>query len=166
MYDVSRINEAIEKELEDSYPEPYEHPEVAYENYVAELYRAQLDWEEQAACFLQTGELYSPEEKLQLKAAIKYCVNCPVNFECLQIALVSGEEIGVWGGATEKQRAKIVKDIKKNHDISVKSWDSDSASIYAKYARAYIEDIKLATSVQKNSKGKLKSDSNNQLSTG
>ncbi len=37
-------------------------------------------------------------------AARAICAGCPVRLECLAFALANGEEFGIWGGATERER--------------------------------------------------------------
>jgi WhiB family redox-sensing transcriptional regulator len=41
-------------------------------------------------------------------AAKEICYSCPLVAECLEYAL-GGQEIGIWGGLTERQRDKLRK---------------------------------------------------------
>ena len=43
-------------------------------------------------------------------AAKERCVKCPIQEPCLEYALVNRIEHGVYGGATAKERKKILKD--------------------------------------------------------
>jgi WhiB family redox-sensing transcriptional regulator len=40
----------------------------------------------------------------QLEAAKAVCATCPVSAECLQWALATGQDSGVWGGTSEEER--------------------------------------------------------------
>lgn len=44
-----------------------------------------------------------------LKAAQAVCDGCPVREECLEYAIVNGEEHGIWGGASEAERKRIAQ---------------------------------------------------------
>lgn len=39
--------------------------------------------------------------------AAKFCTDCPVRQECLEYALRENIEFGVWGGASERARARM-----------------------------------------------------------
>ena len=45
----------------------------------------------------------------QIDAAKEICAVCPVNPECLEFALATNQEAGVWGGTTEEERRKLRK---------------------------------------------------------
>jgi WhiB family redox-sensing transcriptional regulator len=49
--------------------------------------------------FYTGGELYSKVRKL--------CNSCPVKDLCLEYALVNGEEYGMWGGMTPRERQAL-----------------------------------------------------------
>lgn len=72
------------------------------------------DWQLQAACRgMATDVFFHPDRErgdarerreAQAKAV---CASCPVRRECLEHALTVREPYGVWGGATEHERAEI-----------------------------------------------------------
>jgi WhiB family redox-sensing transcriptional regulator len=43
-----------------------------------------------------------------LPIALLVCGECPVRAECLHHALITDARYGIWGGATEAQRARLV----------------------------------------------------------
>ena len=43
----------------------------------------------------------------QITAAKAVCDACPVRADCLDFALVTNQEAGVWGGATEEERRRL-----------------------------------------------------------
>jgi WhiB family redox-sensing transcriptional regulator len=47
------------------------------------------------------------------KAALRTCRACPVSRECLLSALARNERYGIWGGMTERQRNKFVKQVRE-----------------------------------------------------
>ena len=44
---------------------------------------------------------------LQIAQAKQVCAGCPVRMPCLQRALDSGQETGVWGGTSEEERRAL-----------------------------------------------------------
>lgn len=69
------------------------------------------DWRTQAACKGVDPDLFFPTRGAggftDIREAKKVCDTCPVQPECLEYALVSGETVGVWGGMSERQRKRI-----------------------------------------------------------
>lgn len=70
--------------------------------------------EDTPLCAETDPELFFPaedEEKFDLKEtrykyknAVEICKKCPYIFSCLEYALVNGEDYGVWGGTTPRER--------------------------------------------------------------
>lgn len=54
--------------------------------------------------FVPTNDYDAPAARAQVREAKAYCRDCPVRDACLQWALDSGQDYGVWGGATELER--------------------------------------------------------------
>ena len=72
-------------------------------------------WMNFAACSPQNAELFvaetsgfSQEQRDNLQRAKQICKECPVKQECLDFALVTGEDVGIWGGMTYNER-KVYK---------------------------------------------------------
>jgi WhiB family transcriptional regulator, redox-sensing transcriptional regulator len=73
------------------------------------------DWRANAACRTADPELFFPDddirsaraERAQIKAAKLICRGCPVSATCLNWALASGQEAGIWGGLTEDERHRL-----------------------------------------------------------
>jgi WhiB family redox-sensing transcriptional regulator len=75
----------------------------------AELAGDRPDWRADAACRDVDPELFFPDgdirsARAQLKTAKLICRRCPVSATCLNWALASGQEAGIWGGLTEDER--------------------------------------------------------------
>ena len=70
------------------------------------------DWRCQAACRDADAELFFPDDdfrsaRVQVKMAKLICRGCPVSATCLNWALASGQEAGIWGGLTEDERRRL-----------------------------------------------------------
>lgn len=68
-----------------------------------------MDWRHDAACRDVDPELFFPigntgPALLQIDEAKQVCHRCPVIEDCLQWALESGQDAGVWGGMSEDER--------------------------------------------------------------
>jgi WhiB family transcriptional regulator, redox-sensing transcriptional regulator len=70
------------------------------------------DWRADAACRDADPELFFPDgdtrsARAQVKTAKLICRGCPVSATCLNWALDSGQEAGIWGGLTEGERHRL-----------------------------------------------------------
>ena len=52
---------------------------------------------------------FFPSDGLGVEAAQQVCKTCPVRVECLEYALENRIEHGVWGGASERERRRILR---------------------------------------------------------
>ncbi|WP_394427220.1 WhiB family transcriptional regulator [Streptomyces sp. SGAir0957] len=72
-----------------------------------------MEWLNEAACRQEDPELFFPigdtgPALLQIEEAKSACRRrCPVSQQCLQWALETGQEHGVWGGLSEKERRQL-----------------------------------------------------------
>jgi WhiB family transcriptional regulator, redox-sensing transcriptional regulator len=53
--------------------------------------------------------LFFPSDGLGVLAAQAICAECPVKAECLEYALADRVDHGVWGGTSERQRRRILR---------------------------------------------------------
>ncbi|MFN2506809.1 MAG: WhiB family transcriptional regulator [Acidimicrobiales bacterium] len=72
----------------------------------------EADWRERASCRLTNPDLFFPAGGTgvaieQIEAAKAICQTCPVPDSCLQFALETNQEAGIWGGTTEDQRRRL-----------------------------------------------------------
>ncbi len=75
-----------------------------------ELASSQLSWQPQAACGGVDATLFFPEaDDDPALEAKEVCEGCPVRIACLDHALGHGEKAGVWGGTTERERRRILR---------------------------------------------------------
>jgi WhiB family redox-sensing transcriptional regulator len=72
------------------------------------------DWQDMAACRESDPDLFFPVGTTgpaveQIARAVAVCSTCPVQSICLQHALESNQESGVWGGYPEEDRRLLRK---------------------------------------------------------
>lgn len=63
------------------------------------------DWMSKGFCVGAMPEIFSDPDMEETAKA--YCDRCPVRQECLDWALTTNEEIGVWGGASPDERKAL-----------------------------------------------------------
>ena len=68
-----------------------------------------MDWRDRAACLTVDPELFFPVGNTgpaveQIDRAKAVCSHCPVTEYCLQYALDTNQDSGVWGGLSEDER--------------------------------------------------------------
>jgi WhiB family redox-sensing transcriptional regulator len=74
-----------------------------------------MDWRHQASCRDVDPELFFPvgttgPALAQIEAAKAICGTCAVIQECLEWALATGQDAGIWGGLTEEERRLLRRD--------------------------------------------------------
>ena len=63
-----------------------------------------LDWQTSAACLGLDSDIFYVKLGVNANRAKAVCAFCAVKKECLDFALSIGENRGVWGGLTPKER--------------------------------------------------------------
>jgi WhiB family redox-sensing transcriptional regulator len=71
-------------------------------------------WRQHAACKGVEPDIFYPASEEEAEVAKAVCGVCPVRQPCLEYALSSRERDGVWGGATEKERRRILRQRRKS----------------------------------------------------
>jgi WhiB family redox-sensing transcriptional regulator len=72
------------------------------------------DWRREAACRNTAPDLFFPIGTTgpaieQIEAAKRVCRSCPAQDPCLDFALATNQESGVWGATSEDERRKLRK---------------------------------------------------------
>ena len=67
-------------------------------------------WMDLALCAQVDPEAFFPEKGASPRAAKRVCTECPVRTQCLEYALANGERFGVWGGLSEQERRKLMRE--------------------------------------------------------
>jgi WhiB family redox-sensing transcriptional regulator len=71
-------------------------------------------WRDQAACRGLDPDIFYPVSDEDADMAKAVCATCPVREACLEHALVNRERDGIWGGATERERRRMVRQRRKS----------------------------------------------------
>ena len=66
-------------------------------------------WRQQAACRGVEAEVFYPASEEEADVAKAICSVCSVRQACLEYALAKREREGVWGGATERERRRLIR---------------------------------------------------------
>jgi WhiB family transcriptional regulator, redox-sensing transcriptional regulator len=84
-----------------------------------------MEWVRRARCKDEDPELFFPvgttgSSSLQTEMAKAVCGACEVRPECLEWALATGQDSGVWGGLSEDERRALRRARRRRQDrISV-----------------------------------------------
>ena len=66
-------------------------------------------WRDKGACRGIDPNVFYPADDEPADEAKEICAVCSVRQACLEYALSSREKEGVWGGATERERRRIIR---------------------------------------------------------
>lgn len=71
-----------------------------------------MDWRDDAACRDHDPDLFFPIGSTgpaveQADKAKQVCAGCDVREQCLEYAIASNQDAGVWGGLTEDERRSL-----------------------------------------------------------
>lgn len=66
-------------------------------------------WWDLGACRGLDAAIFYPDDDAEAQAAKTVCESCAVQQTCLDHALSFREKAGVWGGATERDRRRIIR---------------------------------------------------------
>lgn len=66
-------------------------------------------WMAHGLCRELAPSAFFPNDGVGVDAARRICATCPVREPCLEYALVERIDHGVWGGASERERRRILK---------------------------------------------------------
>lgn len=73
-----------------------------------------LSWRQRAACRGVDPDVFYPASDEEAEEAKSICRMCPVREACLEYALANRERDGVWGGATERERRRMIRQRRKS----------------------------------------------------
>ena len=72
-----------------------------------------LAWRAKGACRGLDPEIFYPPSDEEAGPAKAICGTCPVRQPCLEYALSRRERDGIWGGATERERRRMLRQRRK-----------------------------------------------------
>jgi WhiB family redox-sensing transcriptional regulator len=65
------------------------------------------EWRQQAACRGGDVGVFFPADEAGAGAAKAICASCPVRDLCLEWAMSTHQDDGVWGGLTDNERRRL-----------------------------------------------------------
>ena len=74
------------------------------------------EWWLRGRCAEVDSEIFFPEKGASTRRAKLVCRGCEVRAECLEYALTRGEEFGVWGGMSERQRRALKRGTERQEE--------------------------------------------------
>jgi WhiB family transcriptional regulator, redox-sensing transcriptional regulator len=69
----------------------------------------QIEWRKLGACRGLDAAIFYPDDEDDAVEAKAVCDGCSVRVACLEHALMHREKAGVWGGCTERERRRIIR---------------------------------------------------------
>jgi WhiB family transcriptional regulator, redox-sensing transcriptional regulator len=79
----------------------------------------ETNWMAVGNCNNHPPAVFFPSDGVGVELAKKICSSCPVQAQCLEYALTSRIDHGVWGGTSERQRRRILKARRAEVDIDL-----------------------------------------------
>lgn len=78
--------------------------------------RTNTSWRQLAGCRGVDPDIFYPasEDDEDAAEAKAICAACPVREACLEHALLVREKHGVWGGLTERERRRVIRQRRKS----------------------------------------------------
>ena len=67
------------------------------------------EWMRRGNCREEPPATFFPSDGAGVEAARRLCATCPVKEPCLEYALRNRIDHGVWGGASERERRRILR---------------------------------------------------------
>ena len=67
------------------------------------------DWMATGNCREEPPATFFPNDGVGVEVAKRICATCPVSERCLDYALENRIDHGVWGGASERERRRILR---------------------------------------------------------
>lgn len=67
------------------------------------------EWMAEGNCHNVPPSTFFPSDGVGVESAKKVCLGCRVRTPCLEYALVNRIDHGVWGGTSERERRRILR---------------------------------------------------------
>lgn len=85
-----------------------------------------MDWVSKARCRAEDAELFFPvgstgPAAAQVNAAKSVCLVCDVRDDCLEWAIGTAQDSGVWGGLSEEERRALRRARRRAAHVAVAS---------------------------------------------
>jgi WhiB family redox-sensing transcriptional regulator len=73
-----------------------------------------LSWRQRGACRGLEPDIFYPTTDEEAAPAKAVCATCSVRQACLEFALDTRENEGIWGGTTERERRRMLRQRRKH----------------------------------------------------
>jgi WhiB family redox-sensing transcriptional regulator len=80
-----------------------------------------VPWQMFALCAETDPETFFPEKGGRVTPAKQVCMGCEVRTQCLEYALDNDERYGIWGGKSERERRRLVRNRRREAITEVAS---------------------------------------------
>jgi WhiB family redox-sensing transcriptional regulator len=67
------------------------------------------DWMSDGRCRDMDPAIFFPNDGVGVQVAQRICAECSVRAKCLEYALVNRIDHGVWGGSSERERRRLLR---------------------------------------------------------
>ncbi len=78
-------------------------------------------WVHRSACKGLDPIIFYPASDEEADEAKEVCARCPVQDDCLEHAISNREHNGIWGGATERERQRIIRRRRRMRALNAKA---------------------------------------------
>ncbi|MFZ2057505.1 MAG: WhiB family transcriptional regulator [Acidimicrobiales bacterium] len=72
------------------------------------------NWRQRAACRGVDPDVFFPVSDADSEEAKAVCASCPARQACLEYSLAAHEREGVWGGRSERERRRMLRQHRKS----------------------------------------------------
>jgi WhiB family redox-sensing transcriptional regulator len=69
----------------------------------------EIDWMPRGRCRDMDPALFFPSDGVGVQVAQRICAECPEKVACLEYALANRVDHGVWGGTSERERRRVLR---------------------------------------------------------
>jgi WhiB family redox-sensing transcriptional regulator len=91
-------------------------------------------WRDDAICAQTDPEAFFPEKGGSTREAKQICRSCDVRPECLDYALAHNERFGIWGGMSERDRRKLIRQLHPGRATQKRLDEGQAAEVVRRYA--------------------------------
>jgi WhiB family redox-sensing transcriptional regulator len=67
------------------------------------------EWMSRGRCRDMDPAIFFPNDGVGVQVAQRICAECAVRAECLEYALANRVDHGVWGGSSERERRRLLR---------------------------------------------------------
>ena len=75
------------------------------------------EWMADGECAQRPPGLFFPSDGVGVEIAKRICTTCGVRVVCLEYALRNRIDHGVWGGTSERERRRILRRRRLDHEV-------------------------------------------------